>query len=53
MERLRARYGKRFTLRLLAAPPFVMHSDPEHVREIFTAPAEKLPPGEEIGRAHV
>jgi cytochrome P450 len=46
MERLRARYGKRFTLRLLAAPPFVMHSEPEHVKEIFTAPPEKLHPGE-------
>ena len=46
MERLRDRYGKRFTLRLAMAPPFVMHSDPGHVKEIFTAPPEKLHPGE-------
>ena len=46
MERLRSRHGKRFTLRLLAAPPFVMHSEPAHVKEIFTAPPEALHPGE-------
>src|SRR5437773_1534377 len=45
-ERLRERYGKRFTIRLLATPPFVLHSDPEHIREIFTAPADVLHPGE-------
>ena len=28
LERCRARYGRRFTIRLLAAPPFVMLSDP-------------------------
>jgi cytochrome P450 len=46
MERCRARYGKRFTVRLLQAPPFVYHADPEHIREIFTAPPEVLHPGE-------
>jgi cytochrome P450 len=46
VERARARYGKRFTVRLFGAPPFVMHSDPEHVREILTAPPEVLHPGE-------
>ena len=46
MEQCRARYGKRFTLRFLAAPTFVMHSDPEHVKEIFTAPPDVLHPGE-------
>ena len=46
LERCRARYGKRFTIRLLQAPPFVHHSEPEHVREIFTAPPEVLHPGE-------
>lgn len=46
LERARARYGKRFTVRLFGAPPFVMHSDPDHVREIFTAPPEVLHPGE-------
>jgi cytochrome P450 len=46
LERCRARYGKRFTIRLLATPPFVMLSDPEQIRELFTAPAEVLHPGE-------
>jgi len=46
LERGRARYGKRFTIRLLGAPPFVLHSDPEHIKEIFTAPPEVLHPGE-------
>jgi cytochrome P450 len=45
-EECRRRYGKRYTVRLLATPPFVMHSDPEHIREIFTAPPEVLHPGE-------
>jgi cytochrome P450 len=49
MERLRQTFGKRFTLRLLATPPFVMHSDPAHVKEIFTAPPEVLHPGEGAG----
>ena len=46
LERARARYGKRFTMRLLQAPPFVHHSEPGHLREIFTAPPEVLHPGE-------
>jgi cytochrome P450 len=46
LERCRERYGKRFTMRLLQTPPFVHHSDPEHLREIFTAPPEVLHPGE-------
>lgn len=46
VERARARYGKRFTLRLLGPPPFVVHSDPEHIKEIFTAPPDVLHPGE-------
>src|SRR3954469_16213714 len=45
-ENCRRRYGKRYTVRLLGAPPFVMHSDPEHIREIFTAPPDVLHPGE-------
>ncbi len=44
-ERLRARYGKRFTLQILGAPAFVHHSDPEHVKEIYTAPPDVLHPG--------
>jgi cytochrome P450 len=46
MEQCRARYGKRFTIRLLATPPFVMISDPDEVRELFTAPPDVLHPGE-------
>jgi cytochrome P450 len=46
LERCRERYGKRFTMRLLQTPPFVHHSDPEHLRKIFTAPPEVLHPGE-------
>jgi cytochrome P450 len=46
LERNRARYGKRFTIRLLQTPPFVMLSDPEEIRELFTAPPEVLHPGE-------
>jgi cytochrome P450 len=45
-ERCRARYGKRFTLRLLQTPPSVHLSDPAEVKEVFTAPAEVLHPGE-------
>jgi cytochrome P450 len=46
LERCRARYGKRFTMRLLQTPPFVHHSEPEHLREIFTAPPDVLHPGQ-------
>jgi cytochrome P450 len=46
MERCRARFGRRWTLRLLGSPPFVMLSDPEQIRELFTAPADLLHPGE-------
>jgi cytochrome P450 len=46
LERCRERYGKRFTMRLLQTPPFVHHSEPEHLREIFTAPPEVLHPGQ-------
>ncbi len=45
-ERCRARYGKRFTLRLLQIPPFVHLCDPAEVKEVFTAPPEVLHPGE-------
>ena len=46
LERCRARYGKRFTLRLPFTPPFVMITEPEQVKEIYTAPADVLHPGE-------
>jgi cytochrome P450 len=44
-ERYRARYGKRFTIRLLAAPPFVILADPEAAKQVFTAPPDVLHPG--------
>jgi cytochrome P450 len=46
LERCRARYGKRFTIRLLSTPPFVMLSDPDELKELFTAPPDVLHPGE-------
>jgi cytochrome P450 len=46
LERARARYGRRFTIRLLGQVPFVMISDPDEVRELFTAPPDVLHPGE-------
>ena len=46
MERCRARYGKRFTIRLPAQLPFVMISDPEEIKQIFMAPPDVLHPGE-------
>ena len=44
-ERSRARHGKRFTVRLVGLPPFVMLSDPDEVKQVFTAPADVLHPG--------
>jgi cytochrome P450 len=46
VERLRARHGSRFTMRLLGQPPFVVLSDPDDLREVFTAPPDVLHPGE-------
>ena len=45
LERCRSRYGRRFTLRMPFTPPFVMLSDPDEVRAVFTAPADVLHPG--------
>src|SRR5437588_1890974 len=45
LERCRARYGHRFTLRLIGVPPFVMISDPEELKQVFTAPPDVLHPG--------
>jgi cytochrome P450 len=44
-ERYRARYGKRFTIRLLGAPPFVILADPDAAKQVFTAPPDVLHPG--------
>jgi cytochrome P450 len=46
LERCRSRYGPRFTIPLLGQPPFVMLSDPDEVKVLFTAPADVLHPGE-------
>ena len=46
MDRNRARYGKRFTIRLLGQPPFVVLSDPDDIKELFMAPPDVLHPGE-------
>ena len=46
LEQCRARYGSRFTLRLLGAPPFVILSNPDDIKQVFTAPADVLHPGE-------
>jgi len=45
-ERCRARYGKRYTIRLPFTPPLVHLSDPDEVRQVFTAPPEVLHPGQ-------
>lgn len=44
--RARERYGKRFTIRFLGQPPFVILSDPEDIKEVFQAPPDVLHPGE-------
>ena len=46
MDRNRARYGKRFTIRLLGQLPFVVLSDPDDIKELFMAPPDVLHPGE-------
>ncbi len=46
MERCRAQYGKRFTIRLPLLPPSIMLSDPADIKEVFQAPPEVLHPGE-------
>ncbi len=44
--RVRERYGKRFSVRLLGQRPFVILSDPEEIKEVFQASPEVLHPGE-------
>ncbi len=46
LRQCRERYGKRFTIRLPASPPFVMLTDPAEVKEVFTAPPDVLRPGQ-------
>jgi cytochrome P450 len=45
VERCRARYGSRFTLRIVGQPPSVMISDPAEIKEVFLAPPDVLHPG--------
>ena len=46
LDRCRRKYGKRFTVRLTARDPFVLTSDPDEIKQIFTAPPDVLHPGE-------
>jgi cytochrome P450 len=46
LERCRERYGKRFTVKLPFTPPFVMITDPDEVKQVFTAPPDVLHPGQ-------
>ena len=46
LRQCRERYGKRFTIKLPGAPPFVMLTDPAEVKEVFAAPPDALRPGE-------
>jgi hypothetical protein len=46
LERARARYGKRFTIRLPFSPPFVFITDPAEIKQVYTAPPDVLHPGE-------
>ena len=45
-ERCRAKYGGRFTVRLLATEPFVHLTDPDEIKQVFTAAPDVLHPGE-------
>lgn len=45
-RRCRRCCGSRFTLRAISHPPLVFFADPGHVREMLTAPADMLHPGE-------
>ncbi len=48
LERCRARYGRRFTLRVLGQPPFVVLSDPTEIEQVFMASPTALHPGEGV-----
>ncbi|MEJ7875713.1 MAG: cytochrome P450 [Solirubrobacterales bacterium] len=45
LEGCRARYGKRFTLKFPATPSFVVLTEPDQIKEIYTAPPDVLQPG--------
>jgi cytochrome P450 len=46
LDRHRARYGKRYTVRLLGQPPFVILSGPDEIKEVLMAAPDVLHPGE-------
>jgi cytochrome P450 len=46
MEAYRRRFGGTFTMQLAGNVPFVILTDPEHVKEVFAAPPDVLHPGE-------
>jgi cytochrome P450 len=46
LDRAWARYGRRFTIRVLGQAPFVILSDPQDIKEVFQAPPDVLHPGE-------
>jgi cytochrome P450 len=46
LKRARRRFGKRFTVKMPFQPPFVVLSDPDEIKEVFTAPPDVLHPGE-------
>ncbi len=46
LEKLRSQYGKRFTLQFPFSPPFVFITEPEQIKQVFTAPPDVLHPGE-------
>ena len=46
LERCRRNFGKRFTVRLAEQDPFIVISDPDEIRQVFTAPPDVLYPGE-------
>jgi cytochrome P450 len=48
LERCKERYGRRFTIRLLGQPPFVVLSDPEEIKQVFMAAPDVLHPGEGV-----
>jgi cytochrome P450 len=46
LEKWRARYGKRFSVWLPGMPVAVILSDPDDVKQVFTAPPDVLHPGQ-------
>ncbi len=46
LERAFRRYGETFTMRLAGIDPFVLFSDPDAVKDIFTGPPEQLYAGQ-------